>query len=296
MEWKQSEIDFLILNYPQKGRGYCAKALNRPVASIRQKTWRLKLKQDRSSPFFIDWQKRAAYSKIGKKRPDQAAVLRKIHQDGKLKKTEQQKKAISNRIKKWHAENDHPRGMLGVKHSNESRKLMSIGQRKWLDNLTSDEREERNMARTRKILLTRWTNNKLSPERKKVTWRGAWREIGGIKKYYRSTWEANYARYLEWLKKLGQIQKWEHEPEIFWFKGIKRGTVSYLPDFRITNQDGSIEFHEVKGWMDSASLTKIKRMAIYHPTVKLIIIAAKEYKEIEKKAAAMLQGWEYAKK
>ena len=127
---------------------------------------------------------------------------------------------------------------------------------------------------------------------KYATSKSGWREVGSTRKYYRSRWEANYARYLEFLKVNGEIEKWEHEPETFWFKGIKRGVVSYLPDFRVTEKNGDIVFHEVKGWMDARSKTKIKRMAKYHPEITLIVIAAKEYKELEKKISSLIVGWE----
>ena len=126
--------------------------------------------------------------------------------------------------------------------------------------------------------------------------RSGWREIGGKRNYYRSQWEANYARYLEWLKQRGEILDWEHEPETFWFEGIKRGVCSYLPDFRVTEKkrDGSIsiEYHEVKGWMDGRSATKIRRMAKYHPDVKLIVIDAGQYRALCRDAAALVEGWE----
>lgn len=128
--------------------------------------------------------------------------------------------------------------------------------------------------------------------REGASWKAGWRDFGGIRKYYRSRWEANYARYLQWLKEHGQIASWEHEPTTFWFAGIKRGCVSYLPDFRVIEMSGSVAYHEVKGWMDDRSKTKIKRMAKYHPTVKLIVIEAKAYKEIERKMAAIITGWE----
>lgn len=120
----------------------------------------------------------------------------------------------------------------------------------------------------------------------------AWRIIGVRNIYFRSRWEANYARYLEWLRLIGQIKIWEHEPVTFWFDGIRRGCVSYLPDFQVHNPDGSIEYHEVKGWFDPKSRTKIKRMAKYHPDVKLIVIGKKEYTAIGKKVACIIQGWE----
>lgn len=126
-----------------------------------------------------------------------------------------------------------------------------------------------------------------------ASWGCGWRDIGGIRKYYRSKWEANYARYLEWLKGIGEVVKLEHEPETFWFEGIKRGCLSYLPDFRVTEKNGTIVYHEVKGWMDDRSKTKIKRMAIYYPNIKLIVIEAKSYNSIKKTMMPIIgKDWE----
>lgn len=119
-----------------------------------------------------------------------------------------------------------------------------------------------------------------------------WRHIGDKRKYYRSRWEANYSRYLQWLKEQGEIINWEHEPITFWFEGVKRGCVSYLPDFQITNTDSSIEYHEVKGWFDPKSKTKIKRMAKYHPSIKLILITSRCYKKIASVMKRILPDWE----
>lgn len=119
-----------------------------------------------------------------------------------------------------------------------------------------------------------------------------WREIGGQRCFFRSLWEANYARYLQWLKDHRQIAKWEHEPETFWFEGIKRGTVSYLIDFRVTELTGAVIYHEVKGWMDQRSRTKLKRMAKYHPQIKVILIDKAAYQAIAKKARVLVPGWE----
>lgn len=108
--------------------------------------------------------------------------------------------------------------------------------------------------------------------------------IDGIMMYFRSKWEANYALYLNYLIKLGGIKSWKFEPETFWFEKIRRGTRSYTPDFQVLNNDNSIEYHEVKGWMDKKSITKIKRMAKYYPQIKLVVIDGKAYKDIIKKA------------
>lgn len=121
--------------------------------------------------------------------------------------------------------------------------------------------------------------------------KSGWREIGGARKYYRSGWEANYACYLEWLKQLGKIKDWAHEPKVFWFEGLRRGCLSYLPDFLVVENDGQEAYHEVKGWMDGKSKTKIKRMAKYHPAVKLVVIDQKAYREINMKLSAIIPGW-----
>jgi hypothetical protein len=111
-------------------------------------------------------------------------------------------------------------------------------------------------------------------------------------KYYRSSWEANYARYLAWLKRKKQIKDWGYEVKTFWFDDIKRGVRSYLPDFEVTENDGSVSYHEVKGYMDAKSKTKIKRMRIYYPDVKLIIIDEKQYKLIADKVSKLIECWE----
>jgi hypothetical protein len=127
---------------------------------------------------------------------------------------------------------------------------------------------------------------------RRIPSKAGWRVIGGKRKYYRSKMEANYARYLEWLRQRGKIAHVEHEPETFWFPGIKRGCVSYLPDFRIVNNDGSVEYHETKGWLDNKSKTKLKRMAKYFPDVKLILIDSVNYSSIQRSVRALIPEWE----
>lgn len=99
-----------------------------------------------------------------------------------------------------------------------------------------------------------------------------WAVIGGKRYYYRSTWEVYYAIFLQQLKEERKIIEWLYEPDTFWFDKIKRGTRCYLPDFKVKHLDGSIEYVEVKGYMDKKSATKIKRMRIYHPDIKLRVV------------------------
>lgn len=129
------------------------------------------------------------------------------------------------------------------------------------------------------------------PERKWTHVKGGKREdLGGM--YFRSAWEANYARWLNFLVAQGEISKWEYEAERFEFEGIKRGHRSFTPDFKVTNCDGAIEYHEVKGWMDPASKTKLKRMAKYHPKVTIILIEKDAYHAIAKECKNLIANWE----
>jgi hypothetical protein len=115
-------------------------------------------------------------------------------------------------------------------------------------------------------------------------------DLGGL--YVRSAWEANYARYLDWLVQIGDIRGWEYEPVTFEFHAIKRGTRFYTPDFKVTNCDGSVEYHEVKGWMDPKSKTKLKRMKRYYPDVPVTVIDADAYRALARDVSGFIPNWE----
>lgn len=288
MKWTQEEEDFLRENYPQKGKQWCMEAMHKTEAQIRQKAYILGLKQDRNSDFFKEWQSRAANSKIGKKRPAHSEHMRHLYEEGKILQTRLSSEELSKIRKEWLQTHEHPRGMLGKKHTQETKNVISHTSKQMWANMTDEEISQH----MRKQLATRYNNGTYAHERKNVTWKGGKRNVGGKDIYFRSRWEANYARYLEWLKTHNQIQNWEHEVDLFWFDGIKRGCVSYLPDFKVTDNHGNIEYHEVKGWMDAKSRTKLKRMAKYHPSVKVILIDGKQYKSIEKSISPLLSDWE----
>lgn len=119
-----------------------------------------------------------------------------------------------------------------------------------------------------------------------------WRVINGQRLYLRSRWEANYGFFLAWLKKNGAISSWEHEPKTFWFKGIKRGTCSYLPDFCITENNGSQVYIEVKGYMSAKDKTKIKRFKKYFPKEKLFVVDGTWFKRNNAFLKRLVPGWE----
>lgn len=115
-------------------------------------------------------------------------------------------------------------------------------------------------------------------------------DLGG--QYFRSSWEANIARYLNFLKDKGEIDRWEYEPDTFWFEKIRRGVRSYRPDFKIWDTPDSEPYYwEVKGYDYARGITARKRMAKYYPKVKLVVIDEVAYRAI-KKWRALIPGWE----
>ena len=99
-----------------------------------------------------------------------------------------------------------------------------------------------------------------------------WHEVGGQRIYFRSNFELKYARHLQFLKDMNVIKNWEHEPQVFYFEGIKRGVTNYTPDFKVTNLDDSFYYVETKGFWDSKSITKVKRFRKYFPDLKLVCV------------------------
>ena len=190
------------------------------------------------------------------------------------------RKNQSIRMKEYIKNNGHAKGMKGKKHTDKTKKILSeSSKRMWKDPLSyvnSKEYRQINSDRMSKMQSEgKLSNNYTRTKHGTVT-------IGGKTNFFRSSWEVNIAAYFEFLKSKNEIKEWEYEPHVFWFENIKRGIRSYKPDFRITNNDDTQYYVEVKGWMDDKSKTKIKRMKKYYPSVKLDVIESKRYRQISK--------------
>lgn len=183
----------------------------------------------------------------------------------------------------------HPRGMAGKSHSDETKQKLRISSLEYRSTLTEEQASDIAMKAVKTALAR---HGRVGPTNARGSWKAGWREVGDKRNYYRSRWEANYARYLQWLKVQGQITDWQHEPETFWFEAIRRGVRSYLPDFRVTENDQTSVLHEVKGWMDSRSKTTLARMKKYHPQERIIVICERDYNSIARKVSGLIPGWE----
>ncbi len=198
----------------------------------------------------------------------------------------------SLRMKKWHKENEHPRGMAGKKHTKETLDVLSVKSRERWGDPGSKLNSDGNKQRMSDQMLARNIAGIMQGKGSYSRVRGG-RRADLDNKYFRSRWEANYARYLNWLVAKKEIAGWEFEPKTFYFEAIKRGTRSYTPDFRIQNNDGSFEWHEVKGWMDQKSQTKLNRMAKYYPDEKIVLKREDFFRSIKKSGLnRLIGGWE----
>lgn len=203
------------------------------------------------------------------------------------------RQVASDRMKAWYQENEHPRGNLGNTHDEQTREKMSIARKARQERMTPEEQQSMTTKGLQTKIAKYGTGNPgaHSGNPYSRTKSGKREDLGG--QFFRSSWEANYARYLNWLMANGSdISAWEFEPETFVFEGIKRGTLSYTPDFKLTMNDGSVEWHEVKGWMDDKSKVRLKRFAKYYPSETLVLIDAKVYRQIAKSVSGMIAGWE----
>jgi len=295
-QWTKEELDFLAINYPLKGKWFCVESLNKREGQVRSMASKLNLRIDKNSDFFKDFQRRAASSKVGKKRPDHSELMKRYTREGRFEvitgeRTEEQKKNISEKAKKRIAENGHPKGMLGKTHSIENRlKLSERSKIMWADknHIVHSKKHKENRAKKQSDhMIQRLKNNPQNQysrvKKGKVT-------IDGKTFFARSRWEANVAAYLQYLKDNELIKDWEHEAQEYRFDSIKRGVMSYLPDFKITRTNGSFYLIEVKGYMDDKSKTKLNRMKKFYPDILIDLIESKRYKELENQSG-LFKWW-----
>lgn len=182
----------------------------------------------------------------------------------------------------------HPRGFRGGTHGPNAKLAISAASK----TMWANPDHFLNSAQHRQALgdraLKLFQNGKL---------RGGYSRANGGRRadlgntYFRSSWEANYARYLNWLKERGQIESWEYEVDTFVFHEIKRGTRSYTPDFKVV-ENGQVHYDEIKGWMDPKSIVRMKRMSKYYPDIQVRIIGAKEYRAISTSISDLIPNWE----
>jgi hypothetical protein len=203
---------------------------------------------------------------------------------------EESRKAISEGQKRLIQEHGHPRRFKGHKHKPEALKKISEHHKMLWRDPNSKHNSEESKQRRSDEMMKRNAENKFSNPYSRAK-HGRREDLNN--RYFRSSWEANYARYLNFLVEQKQIKEWDYECQSFWFEAIKRGVRSYKPDFKVVLNDGSHEWHEVKGWMNTKSKTSIARFRKYYPEEKLIVIDNDWFKQAKRAGLdGVIKNWE----
>lgn len=92
--------------------------------------------------------------------------------------------------------------------------------------------------------------------------------VRDAKPIYKSKLEAAYANYLHALLLAGDIVQYRYEPIRF---NLAPNT-TLTPDFQIKLKDGTIEFHETKGWVREDAIAKLKICARLYPEWRFVMV------------------------
>lgn len=190
----------------------------------------------------------------------------------------------------------HPRGYLGRVHPPAARAKMSAASRRAWENRTLEQTDAM-MTKSVNTRIAKYGsgNSALRSENAySRAKRGKRADLGG--QFFRSAWEANYARYLNYLVGIGHIKHWSYEPNTFIFDKVTRGVRSYTPDFFVVEASGWESYHEVKGWITNRSIVTWRYFAKFYSQYNLKIIDAADYKVIDGFAAEVgIAHWERSK-
>lgn len=210
---------------------------------------------------------------------------------------EESRKALSEKLK-------------GHYVSEETRKKISetgLGREPWNKGLTKEDHDSlkatsdkvskynKNRSQETNHKISQTLKQKYADGMKISNSKGSYRK--DLKMYFRSSWEANYARMLNFEK-----IEWEYEKRQFTFYHPD-GTIDfvYTPDFYIGY------LIEIKGHAESSKKwtcncnrcvrdkEKMDRFSAEYPDTRLEMIGKKEYKELVKKYAGQVPKWESTK-
>jgi len=184
--------------------------------------------------------------------------------------------------------------MLGKRHKEETKKKISLKRKgKTYEEIMGKEKALQFKKKLSKIMRKRvlGKNNPMygrfgekNPHFGKPAKHGKHSLKHDLGHHCRSKWEANYIRFLLWIKKT-----YKYEPKTFIIKlpnGIK---ATYTPDFLV---DGK-EWHELKGWKDRSKIRKWELFQQQYPNEKFVLIDRNKYKKIEKLYKYILPNWEF---
>ena len=104
-----------------------------------------------------------------------------------------------------------------------------------------------------------------------------------LQQYFRSSWEANIARYFDHIG-----MEWEFEPKRFMLIRQDGSKCHYWPDFWVKGEG----YVEIKGYEHPRGMSKIELFSAQYPDLPLSVIDADAYRAIESEHAELIEDWE----
>lgn len=215
---------------------------------------------------------KGSYERTEEQNRKMAEAMQKVREAGGWQISDEKKKMLSEKLKNAWASGEQAKKQkqtciekYGVEHHMKLPEFRNLTKIKHTGRKISEE-----------------TRKKLSANSQKQTHRfsrcrGGFRE--DLKLYFRSSWEANYARYLNHIN-----TSWEYEPTTF---DLGEG-YTYTPDFKLN--DGS--YIEIKGWLTEKGKMKLERFKSKYPDVKLILLDRNDYRKLVNEYKNIIPYWE----
>jgi len=213
-----------------------------------------------------------SYKRTQEQNNKKVASLAKLQAVGKCKISNEKKQKLSKLLKnRWATRKMH-----------NNCKEANIEKYGVVHHMKTPEHRARNSKLHKGKIVSIETRKKLSLNAQKQTHRfsrcrGGYREDLGC--YFRSSWEANYARLLTYLG-----IKWEYEAKTF---DLDKG-LTYTPDFKLSEN----HFVEIKGWMTQKSKEKLNKFKTLYPYVNLELIQRNKYRELCQQFENLVPNWE----
>jgi len=291
--WTEVQLDFLRAQYKKLRYQEIGRLIGKTQNAVRGKAWELRLRKkepnysaEERDKIRLLYEQNVPLTQIAETLHKPKCTICLIARgmgltDYSRRKqlSNEQRQALSNRVRVWIKGNGHPRGYREVRMCPVCGRFFEV------KHSLKQECCSQSCSTKKRMRGTNMFSRSKAGKRT---------DLGG--QFFRSNYEANYARYLNFIMSNDlncDIAKWEFEPDTFQFHKIKKGTRFYTPDFKVYLKDGHIEYHEVKGWDYPKGITARKRFAKYYPHLKLLVIDGDFFKAIKRQGMdRLINNWE----
>ena len=197
------------------------------------------------------------------------------------KRSNEMNELMGERMKTWIHVNGHPTGYR------ELRMCLACGKMMELQHSAKNKTCSRSCAATLRMrsehIFSRCNSG---------------RRIDLNNQFFRSAYEANYARYLNYVtaNSLFNIVSWQYEPDTFKFSKVSDSPKQYTPDFKVFYGNYHCAYHEVKGWDYPKGIKARERFNKYYPNLELILIGEDFFANaVNNGLSKLIPNWEYYK-